>query len=85
MKLDTHPNYTELKVTCSCGNHFTTYSTLSKDEIKLDVCNACHPFYTGKHKIIDTAGKVDLFNKRYGNYQVTTSSNEDEAKDTQKN
>ncbi len=65
MKPDTHPNYTETKVTCSCGSSFMTRSTLGK-EIHLDVCAECHPFYTGKQKIVDTAGRVDKFRRKYG-------------------
>ena len=64
MKADIHPEYTEIKVNCSCGNEFTTRSTLGKD-LHIEVCSACHPFYTGKQKIMDTAGRVDKFRKRY--------------------
>jgi large subunit ribosomal protein L31 len=65
MKPEIHPAYEELKVTCSCGNSFKTHSTLGKD-LHLDVCSACHPFYTGKQKIVDTAGRVDKFRQKYG-------------------
>jgi len=65
MKADIHPKYHEVKVTCSCGNSFETRSTYAKDELKLEVCSACHPFYTGQQKIMDTAGRVDKFNKRF--------------------
>ncbi len=58
MKADIHPDYSDIKVTCSCGNEFTTRSTLSED-LLIEVCSACHPFYTGKQKIVDTAGRVD--------------------------
>ena len=63
MKDDIHPNYQECKVTCSCGETFATRSTQS--EIKVEVCSACHPFYTGKQKLVDTAGRVERFNKKY--------------------
>ena len=63
MKKDIHPNYVESKVTCSCGETFITRSTLP--EIKVEVCSACHPFYTGKQKLVDTAGRVERFNKKY--------------------
>ncbi|MBL7661673.1 50S ribosomal protein L31 [bacterium] len=63
MKADIHPNYQDSAVTCSCGNTFKTRSVLS--EIKLAICSACHPFFTGQQKLIDTAGRVDRFNKRY--------------------
>jgi large subunit ribosomal protein L31 len=65
MKAEIHPSYQEIAVTCSCGNTFTTRSTLSED-LHLDVCSACHPFYTGKQKLVDTAGRVDKFRRRYG-------------------
>jgi len=65
MKTDIHPAYEEIVVKCSCGNTFKTKSTL-KDELHLDVCSQCHPFYTGKQKMLDTAGRVDKFNKKYG-------------------
>ncbi|ADC72871.1 MULTISPECIES: 50S ribosomal protein L31 [unclassified Thioalkalivibrio] len=65
MKADIHPNYHNVKVICSCGTQFETRSTLSKDEMHVDVCSQCHPFYTGKQKIVDTAGQVDKFNRRF--------------------
>lgn len=65
MKQDIHPQYKEIKVICSCGNTFQTRSTASKD-VHLDVCAKCHPFYTGKQKIVDTAGRVDRFQQKYG-------------------
>jgi len=65
MKVDTHPEYKELTVTCSCGNEFKTRSTLSKD-LSIEVCSKCHPFYTGQQKILDTGGRVDKFRKKYG-------------------
>jgi large subunit ribosomal protein L31 len=66
MKTDIHPVYKELKVTCSCGNEFTTRSTRESDELQVEVCSSCHPFYTGKQKIVDTAGRVDKFRRKYG-------------------
>ena len=65
MKPDTHPEYTEITVTCSCGETFKTRSTLAKD-LSVEVCSKCHPFYTGKQKMVDTAGQVDKFRRRYG-------------------
>jgi large subunit ribosomal protein L31 len=67
MKAEIHPEYRETTVTCSCGNTFTTHSTSASGEIRADVCSACHPFYTGKQKILDTGGRVARFNQRYGN------------------
>ena len=64
MKADIHPNYAETSVKCSCGNVFTTKST--KDELSVELCNECHPFYTGKQKLVDTGGRVERFEKRYG-------------------
>jgi large subunit ribosomal protein L31 len=64
MKPDIHPAYNEITVTCSCGNTFQTRSTLG-EALNVEVCSQCHPFYTGKQKIVDTAGRVDRFNKKY--------------------
>ena len=64
MKEAIHPDYTEINVTCSCGNVFKTRSTLGQD-LSIEVCSSCHPFYTGKQKIVDTAGRVDKFRKKY--------------------
>ena len=66
MKADIHPAYTAIKVTCSCGNVIETRSTLGRD-IHVDVCSQCHPFYTGKQKIIDSGGRVERFRRRFGN------------------
>lgn len=59
-----HPNYEETTITCACGNVIHTRST--KKNIKVEICSKCHPFYTGKQKLVDTGGRVDRFNKRYG-------------------
>jgi large subunit ribosomal protein L31 len=65
MKSGIHPEYTTTEVTCSCGNTFTTKSTAG-GTLRVEVCSACHPFYTGKQKILDTGGRVARFEKRYG-------------------
>ena len=65
MKKNTHPKYPEINVTCSCGNVFITQSTAGKD-LSIEVCSQCHPFYTGKQKIVDTAGRVEKFKQKYG-------------------
>jgi large subunit ribosomal protein L31 len=65
MKKDIHPQYGETHVTCTCGNSFTTRSTARNGSIHADVCSACHPFYTGKQKILDTGGRVKRFQDRY--------------------
>jgi large subunit ribosomal protein L31 len=65
MKANIHPEYTEINVVCSCGNTFTTRSTLGQ-ELHVEVCSKCHPFYTGKQKIVDSGGRVDKFRRKYG-------------------
>lgn len=64
MKAGIHPNYVDCTVTCACGNVIQTRST--RPEIRVEVCSKCHPFYTGKQKLVDTGGRVDRFNKRFG-------------------
>ena len=66
MKAGIHPEYASIKATCSCGNVIETRSTLGRD-IHLEVCSACHPFFTGKQKIVDTGGRVERFRRRFGN------------------
>ncbi len=66
MRPDIHPRYEEVAVTCSCGNSFKTRSTYAKDTMLIEVCSQCHPFYTGKQKVMDTAGQIDKFNRRFG-------------------
>ena len=67
MKKDIHPEYVEAKVHCACGNEFVTRAT--RKEIKVDICAACHPFYTGRQKFVDAAGRVERFQKKFaGNY-----------------
>jgi large subunit ribosomal protein L31 len=66
MKADIHPRYHDIKVVCSCGETFETRSTFEGDELHVEVCSSCHPFYTGQQKIMDTAGQVDKFRRRYG-------------------
>ena len=65
MKPGIHPEYVDINVTCACGETFTTRST-KKGDLHVEICSACHPFFTGKQKLVDTAGRVDRFNKRYG-------------------
>lgn len=72
MKPKIHPQYSECVVTCACGNTFKTRST--KPKLHVEICSACHPFFTGKQKIVDTAGRVEKFRRRYG-------QNEPRAKD----
>ncbi|MDR2198452.1 MAG: 50S ribosomal protein L31 [Deltaproteobacteria bacterium] len=63
MKKEIHPQFKEVKAVCACGNVFTTGSTL--DDIKVEICSACHPFFTGKQKLVDTAGRVERFQRKY--------------------
>ena len=65
MKADIHPAYNDVNVTCSCGNSFQTRSTVGKD-LTIEVCSQCHPFYTGKQKMLDSGGRVDRFRRKYG-------------------
>ncbi len=64
MKAEIHPHYDEAKVTCSCGNTFTTRST--EPALRVELCNVCHPFFTGKQRLIDSGGRVERFQRRYG-------------------
>ncbi len=64
MKADIHPKYVECKVTCGCGNSFTTRATVPA--LAVEICSVCHPFYTGKQKFVDTAGRVEKFQKKFG-------------------
>ena len=73
MKASIHPDYQAVKVTCSCGSTFETRSTLGKP-LHVEVCSACHPFYTGKQKIVDTAGRVEKFRQKYGTKTPTTAA-----------
>ena len=72
MKAGIHPNYELATVTCSCGNTFTTRST--KPELRSELCSECHPFYTGKQKLVDTGGRIDRFERRYGKRRKSESS-----------
>lgn len=65
MKPEIHPSYEAVKVTCSCGNSFETNSTVGKDSLTIEVCSECHPFFTGKQKLLDTEGRVDKFKQKY--------------------
>ena len=73
MKNDIHPAYSQTTVTCTCGATFETRSTADNGVIHADVCSQCHPFYTGKQKILDTGGRVAKFEKRFGKKTVETA------------
>ena len=64
MKPEIHPKYEDITVACACGNSFKTRSTMGED-LSIEICSECHPFFTGKQKLVDTAGRVDRFNRRY--------------------
>ncbi len=86
MKTGTHPDYVESAVTCSCGNTFTTRSTVP--ELHVEMCNQCHPFYTGKQRLVDSGGRVERFRRRYGGTDATATSatagqREDETSDAE--
>ena len=72
MKPDIHPEYVDCTVTCTCGNTFHTRST--KPEIRIDICNACHPFFTGTQKLIDTGGRVQRFADKFGSAKETVAA-----------
>ena len=65
MQKNIHPEYKEMKVACSCGNAFSVHSTYAKNEMHLEICDKCHPFYTGQQKMVDTAGRVERFRQKY--------------------
>ena len=66
MKDKIHPKYTDIEVTCACGETYQTRSTIKDDKIRVDICAGCHPFYTGKQKFVDSAGRVEKFQKKFG-------------------
>ena len=72
MKDKIHPGYKDCTVTCGCGNSFTTKATVK--ELKIEICNVCHPFYSGKQKFVDAAGRVDRFRKKYAHLSAATSA-----------
>jgi large subunit ribosomal protein L31 len=76
MKPDIHPQYVETQVVCSCGSTFTTRSTATGGTIHADVCSQCHPFYTGKQKILDTGGRVARFERRFGKRQPAAGASD---------
>jgi large subunit ribosomal protein L31 len=79
MKAGIHPEYKQITVTCTCGNKFETRSTIGQD-LQVEVCSNCHPFYTGKQKIVDTGGRVDKFRKKYAAKPETPAKPETAAK-----
>ncbi len=80
MKTEIHPEYVETRVTCSCGNTFVTRST--KGELHVELCNQCHPFYTGKQKLVDTGGRVERFQRKYAKRAQVTAPARPEPEET---
>jgi large subunit ribosomal protein L31 len=78
MKTDIHPNYVECTVHCSCGNEFTTRSTVPS--LRVELCSECHPFYTGKQKLVDTGGRVERFQRRLEKSKATSRAPKAAAK-----
>ena len=75
MRTGIHPSYEEIQVTCACGNSFATRSTRGSD-LRLEICSACHPFFTGKHRILDSTGRVERFRQKYGDVRSRRASRE---------
>ena len=73
MKKNIHPDYRQVKLICSCGNELTVGAAMEQDSLRLDICSKCHPFYTGKQKLVDTSGRVERFRRRFGS-RATSSA-----------
>jgi len=69
MKTDTHPDYHEVQIVCACGSSFQTRSTYKDNVLHVEICSNCHPFFTGKQKLVDSAGRVERFNRKYANFR----------------
>lgn len=74
MKASIHPSYETVEVTCSCGNTFSTQSTLAKNKLHIEVCSQCHPFYSGKQRLVDSAGRVDKFRQKYASFSKRSTA-----------
>ena len=74
MKADIHPDYFETKIKCACGNEVEFFATVK--DMHIDICSSCHPFYTGKQKLIDTAGRIEKFNRKYGKTKTQQQAEE---------
>ncbi|PIR17932.1 MAG: 50S ribosomal protein L31 [Deltaproteobacteria bacterium CG11_big_fil_rev_8_21_14_0_20_49_13] len=83
MKEKIHPKYSDIQITCACGNIIKTSSTMGKD-LSVEICSSCHPFFTGKQKIIDSAGKVDKYNKRFAAGVASKAKKAEKAEKTEK-
>lgn len=80
MKKDIHPNYHEVTVVCACGDNFRTRSTYKGDVLHLEICSNCHPFFTGKQKLMDSAGRIERFQKKYANLRKPAAAADIPAK-----
>lgn len=80
MKTDIHPDYHEVMVSCACGNTFKTRSTVRGDHIRLEICSACHPYFTGKMKLVDSAGRVERFQRKYARAQQAAAASKNKKK-----
>jgi len=78
MKANIHPNMKEITVSCACGNTFKTYSTLCKD-FTVEICSVCHPFFTGKQRLVDSAGRIERFQKKYAKHVKKAEKKEESA------
>jgi large subunit ribosomal protein L31 len=77
MKKDIHPNYHEVTVVCACGNTFKTRSTYKSDVLHLEICSHCHPFFTGKQKLVDSAGRVERFQRKYAGFKKAETASKE--------
>jgi large subunit ribosomal protein L31 len=82
MKKDVHPEYREITAVCACGNAFKTRSTYKSDILHLEICSNCHPFFTGKQKLIDSAGRVERFQRKYAGFRKPGAPAAEETKTT---
>lgn len=82
MKAGIHPNYHDIRVNCACGNTFSTRSTAKGEEMRVEICSNCHPFFTGKQKLVDTEGRVDRFQKKLALSKAIKDKKRDAAKPT---
>ena len=83
MKENIHPEYVECKVTCSCGNTFTTKSTYG-EAMKIETCSECHPFYTGQQRVLDSEGRIEKFKRKYGSYRKDREEKKKQEKNKDK-
>ncbi|MFB3923047.1 MAG: 50S ribosomal protein L31 [Terriglobia bacterium] len=84
MKKGIHPEYKEITVVCACGNTFRTRSTYKSDLLHLEICSACHPFFTGKQKLVDSAGRVERFQRKYAGFRKAEPAAESKSPATTK-